>query len=159
MSSLRLLDRISSAQFFAIAKLNCHLLKYHKVSTDGSGKCDIHQTENSDDFVLGVVYQVDKIELPKLHRCEGYPNGGYDLKSVTLTLVGSPSIEAITYFAKESSIDSELEPYTWYKTHVLAGAKEYGLDCEYVTKFIDIEAIEDSDYERHEKEMSIYDKK
>ena len=85
MSSKRLNARIKATKY-ANGKLLKHKLKFHKISKDGSGKCDAFETGDSNDFVLGVVYEIDKNDLEQLDRFEakgkGYERKEVDRKSV-----------------------------------------------------------------------------
>ena len=64
MSLARIRDRVPSARFFAVATLKAHRLKFHKISKDGSGKCDAKETENPEDKVVGIVYEFADDEKP-----------------------------------------------------------------------------------------------
>jgi hypothetical protein len=57
-----------------------HRLRFHKVSNDGSGKCDAQATEDSNDYVIGVLFESDN-EKPALDRKEGL-GIGYNEKEV-----------------------------------------------------------------------------
>jgi hypothetical protein len=51
-----------------------------------------------------------------------------------------------TYIADASFIDDSLQPYSWYKDFVLAGAEEHGLPAEYVeSRIVAVHAIGDPD--------------
>jgi hypothetical protein len=58
------------------------------------------------------------------------------------------------YFA--TNIDPSRRPYTWYKNHVLMGAKEHGLPEEFISKIEAVIADDDPDLVRSERESSIY---
>ena len=153
MSQARLLARVPSARFFATATLIEHELRFHKKSIDGSGKCDAYQTGNPGHVIFGVVFEMDQAEKPALDKKEGLGNG-YKEKEVTLTTSAGEEIKASTYYA--TNISKDLKPYQWYKHHVLTGAQEHGLPEAYVDRIKSIEATEDQDQERHEREMGIY---
>ncbi len=154
MSRKRLSDRVPSSSFQTIAKLLGHNLQFHKISKkDGSGKCDINETNDPKDSVIGVVYEIEDSEKPDLDKKEGL-NYGYNEKTVNLTTSSGESIQASTYYA--TSIDPSLKPYHWYKEHVLRGAKENKPPKDYIKFLESIESIPDPDPQRHEKEMGIY---
>lgn len=153
MSLKRLIDRVPSAKLEAVATLNEHDLQFHKISSDGSGKCDAHETNNPEHSVIGVVFEIADKEKQNLDRKEGL-GYGYEQKEVTLTLASGQSIKATTYYA--TNIGSNLKPYHWYKHHVLTGAKENGLPAEYIEKINRVESVTDPKPERHESEMAIY---
>ncbi len=153
MSIKRLRERAPSAQLKAIATLYEHDLRFHKKSQDGSGKCDAYATNNPDDFIVGVVFDIAEAEKLELDRMEvlGY---GYGQKEVTLMTRSGEIIYASTYYAM--SIDPTLKPYHWYKHHVLTGACENGLPEEYINRISHVPSAADPDAERHDREMAIY---
>jgi len=153
MSIKRLIDRVPSAKLEAVATLHGHDLRFHKISKDGSGKCDAHETNNPEHAIIGVVFEIAESEKQNLDRkeCLGY---GYEQKEVMLTSASGQSIRAITYYA--TNISSDLKPYHWYKHHVLTGAKENGLPVKYIEMISRIDSVTDPKPERHEREMAIY---
>ncbi len=153
MSSKRLKDRVPSACFVTIATLARHELQFHKISTDGSGKCDAHETGNDEHKIIGVVFKISRMEKPELDKNEGLGKG-YEEKIVNLQIQSGEFIEAITYYA--TNIDASKKPYHWYKQHVLNGAEEYGLPEEYIERIRDNESITDPKPGRHERELAIY---
>ena len=152
MSVTRLRDRVPSARFVAVAVLPAHRLRFHKVSNDGSGKCDAEETGNRADQVMGVVYEIADDERPALDRKEGL-GSGYDVKEIEVT-TAQGNLTALMYFATQ--VDSARKPYLWYKEHVLIGARESGLLSEYIAQIEAVEAVEDPDRTRHERELAIY---
>jgi len=153
MSSRRLRDRVPSADFMIVATLHGHKLRCHKVSRDGSGKCDAYDTGDSNHCVIGVVFDISASEKPLLDLKEGL-GSGYEEKIVYLVAADGAVIEATTYYA--TSIDSLLKPYCWYKHHVLIGAAEHGLPQDYIEVFAQVESVADPESERHAKEMALY---
>ena len=153
MSSRRLLERAPSAIFFSIATLKEHRLRFHKKSRDGSGKCDAEYTANPDDCVMGVVFMMSASDKKELDRkeCLGF---GYKEKTVTVMLENGDRIEAATYCAVET--DATLNPYNWYKEHVLRGAKENNLPHDYISIIEKVESLPDPDMGRHAQELGIY---
>ncbi|MGA8276571.1 MAG: gamma-glutamylcyclotransferase family protein [Rhodanobacteraceae bacterium] len=152
MSVARLQDRVPSARFVAVATLAAHRLRFHKVSNDGSGKCDAVETGDPKDQVIGVVYEIADVEKSALDRKEGL-GSGYEEKEVEVT-TDQGKLTALMYFA--TAVDSALKPYRWYKKHVLVGARENGLPSEYIVQIEEVEAIDDPDTKRHERELEIY---
>lgn len=155
MSVKRLQSRISSAQKIEVAKLYKHDLRFHKVSKkDGSGKCDIFETNDTEHFVIGVVYKIDPLEKPMLDKFEGL-GYGYEEKQISVEM-NRDIVSAFTYYA--TNIDQDLKPLHWYKEHVLRGAHENGLPGCYIKKIEMVESIDDIDRERHKREVEIYSK-
>ncbi len=152
MSAKRLLHRISASKI-GVAELTEHRLCFHKASeSDGSAKCDILHTGNPDDFILGVVYEIEESQKPILDGIEGL-GFGYDEKTVSVTM-RNKSLDAFTYYA--ISINPTLKPFEWYKQHVLAGAIENCMPPSYIQRINDVEAVSDTDSDRRNQELSIY---
>ena len=144
--------RVPSAKVIDIAELDAHKLAFHKPSSkDGSGKCDV--VHSPQDKVLGVLFQIDAREKPILDCFEGLGHG-YAEKTVGIRTEAGKITTAVTYYATKT--DPQLKPYTWYKRHVLEGAKEAGLPASYVEAIENVGAIADSNKDREAKELAIY---
>jgi len=61
---------------------------------------------------------------------------------------------AFTYFA--TKIDDALLPYTWYKEHVLVGARELNLPTEYIGRIELLAALQDPEFKREVEQLAIY---
>lgn len=57
------------------------------------------------------------------------------------------------YYA--TNTDPSLKPWSWYKAHVMAGAREHGLPATYVAVIEGTEAAQDPDATRHAKQMAL----
>lgn len=153
MSISRLKHRTPSARRLGYHILWRHILRFHKSSQDGSGKCDAYFTGNDDDCVFGVLFEIEAIEKPALDTVEGL-GYGYQEKTVTLLSPDGDKVEAMTYYA--INIDSSLNPYSWYLNHVLVGAKESELPEKYIAKIEAVKSIQDQDKNRDKKARSIH---
>lgn len=153
MSSRRLLSRVPSAKFVTTAVLPGHKLHFHKKSLDGSAKCNAFETQNDEDAVHGVIYDIARSHKARLDHIEGL-GAGYEEKTVELIGFSGEILTAYTYYA--TFLDRTLKPYHWYKHHVLTGALEYDLPGTYVDKLREIESTEDPNPRRHTIEMAIY---
>lgn len=153
MSSKRLATRVDNARAIGTFRLDGHVLRFHKVSVDNSGKCDAYETGSDSDFVLGVLYEIEDSEKQHLDDAEGL-GGGYAEKCVNVTGPSGRRETAVVYYA--TCIDESLRPYTWYKRHVLEGAREAGLDAGYVSIIEAQPAVEDPRRERERKQLEIY---
>lgn len=154
MSVKRILERVPSAQVVEVASLGSYELKFHKISKkDGSAKCDIQKTNNPDQEVVGVVYEIDAVEKPLLDRKEGL-HDGYEQRHVRVITAAGEELEAFAYFA--TMTDDTLKPYHWYKEHVLRGARENNLPECYIKGIESIQSIADPIQARHDKEMAVY---
>jgi hypothetical protein len=152
MSSRRLKARVPSATVIGTGVLSGHRLAFHKVSKkDGSGKCDV--VESIADEVSGVLIELSEAEKSTLDGLEGL-GFGYREKLVTIILNSGERVTALTYFA--TNTNPNLKPYTWYKRHVIEGAKEAKLPFAYLAILEEIAAIEDPDKEREAQELAIY---
>ena len=153
LSSARLLERIPSAVKHCVATLDRHQLRWHKCGRDRSGKCDIHFTGNRRDCVHGVIYMMTHEQKLVLDGYEG-EGIGYQRREISVVSQAGETIEAFSYFALQ--INHGLQPYHWYKEHVLRGAVEHGLPIDYVDIIRATASIDDHDQERHQRELSIY---
>ena len=148
MSIARLRKRVPSARRKAIACLYGHRLVFHKISLDGSGKCDAFETNNNEDHLMGIVYQIDPAQRHGLDRAEP----GYEVKNIRIKTLSGEEVAAFTYCADK--IDTDLKPYHWYKQHVMFGAKENGLPAEYIKNIESINSINDQNIERVQRELT-----
>jgi cation transport regulator ChaC len=152
MSTKRLKARAPSAKVLGTGILDGYALAFHKVSqNDGSAKCDI--VESLSGQVLGVLFEISKPDKSDLDRWEGL-NLGYEEMMVEIRTETGNTVSAFTYFA--TITDRELQPFTWYKRHVLEGAREAGLLSAYIKTIESIPATEDDDKQREAKELAIY---
>jgi len=153
MAIERLRSRISSAQKICNATLVGHVLKFHKVSKDGSGKCDAAYTGNSPDKVIGVLYSIKKEELEELDKYEGC-GYGYERKCVIISPTSGEQHKAETYVA--TRIDPNIRPFDWYKEHVLQGATSNDLPIDYIAMISTVTADIDPDTDRRTRELAVY---
>ena len=151
MSTRRLVARVSSARAVSVAMLSGHSLEFHKIGKDGSAKCDAVYTDDLNDVVHGVVFEMALSEKPVLDRIEGLGRG-YAEKDVIVSSESGKEFKAVTYYA--TNIDALLKPRDWYVEHVLRGAREHGLPSEYIGRIEAIESVPDPD--NYEVEMAIY---
>jgi gamma-glutamylcyclotransferase len=153
MSSRRLVARVPDARSLGTGVLRGHELRFHKRSRDGSGKCDAHQVDRDDARVIGVLFKVSPEGKTVLDRIEGL-GAGYEEKVVTVSMPDGNLTMAHTYYATD--IADGLLPYCWYRHHVLAGAREFGLPADYVQSIARVPHVSDDDAGRRTREMSIY---
>lgn len=153
MSTPRLRERMPSCKALGIATLPGHALRFHKRSTDGSGKCNAVATgdENS---VIGVLFSFDPAERAKLDKAEGV-GSGYEHATVTVINDQGRRRKVLTYLATPDYIDDNLKPYAWYKDFVLAGGREHDLPPGYIAEYIEaVEATDDPDEARDKKQRA-----
>jgi gamma-glutamylcyclotransferase len=143
----RIRRRCPSAAVLGMAELHGHELQWHKRSRDGSGKCDVVQTNDGTAVVYGVLYEIPVAEKLALDMAEGLGNG-YQAKNAEVAFKGAPRNASIY---RAIDIDPSLKPYSWYKALVVAGAKEHALPGIYIERLMATDAIEDPDRERHNR--------
>ena len=98
MSLKRLQARVPSATRLAKCKLLGHRLTFHKLSNDGSGKCDAFETSLELDFVVGALFEIAREEKADLDAVEGVGKG-YEIKEVEVfDELGNRHL-AFTYYA------------------------------------------------------------
>jgi len=129
MFTRRLRERAPSAKPQGTGFLSNFLLAFDKISTDGSGKCNIRSTNSGDDRVYGVLYELALADAAALDLAEGL-GSGYRKAEVPVTTAAGERLLATTYVADHT--DSQLQPYSWYKEFVVRGAMEHGLPAFYV---------------------------
>ena len=128
MLSQRLRARTPSATAIGVAHISGRRLTFDKLSSDGSGKCDIAPTPHPTDRVYGVLSKINCDEKDALDAAEGLGKG-YREERVTV-MTPSGNVEAVTYVA--TAKEPALRPYHWYKALVVAGASEHALPEPYV---------------------------
>ena len=156
MSSRRLKNRVESANVISTGILEKYKLKFHKISEDGSGKCDAYFTNVLNDKINGVIYSIHEKDLDKLDDCEGLDKG-YKKENVDIIKANGEKVKAFTYLS--TRIDESLLPFRWYKYHVLHGAVENDLPPDYISFIDSFNSVADPDKENAADELSIYLKK
>ena len=155
LCSRRLRKRTPSAVVIAVARLEAHLLRFHKVGfRDGSGKCNAFATGRPTDHLWGVVFAIDPVEKSRLDHAEGLGAGYQEITVEVVSTAGR--MAAFTYVAAADAIRGDLQPFTWYKEFVVAGAAEHGLAAEYVETIRVVEAVHDPNEARraaHERTL------
>ena len=151
MLTRRMRERAPSARAVAVAVLSGYELRWHKISKDGSGKCDVVPIATTPDAVTGVLYEILTSEKGELDKAEGLGNGYAETEMVVESESGST--RALVYYA--TNVDPSAVPYTWYKALVVAGAKEHSLPVAYIRKLDAVSARVDSNVKRAQKYFSI----
>jgi len=111
----RLAARLAAPRLLGVARLDDHVLRFHKRGRDGSGKCSI---DPGCGCVHGALYALSPSDKRTLDRSEGVGAGS------TRTLVELPGRGAVnTYVAMADAVDDTLLPFDWYLGLVLTGAR------------------------------------
>ena len=121
---LRLAERIASARLFGTAFLPGWALRFHKLSKDGSGKCNIVP---GGDGVHLAIFDISPADKAVLDAIEGV-GSGYLSRDLDVPGVGP----CAAYVAQASHVDDSLLPYDWYRQLVLLGAQANGFPSSYV---------------------------
>jgi len=150
----RLRERVPSAIIHKKAKLQGYTLTWCKTGKDGSGKCSIVNTSKEQDYVWGVLYEIDSAEKINLDRIEGL-GYGYDETIIQLEF-NKEIIKAVTYIA--TNINPCLKPYRWYKDFVIQGARQNKLSKNYIALLKTAECISDPDKKRLQNNRNILNK-
>ena len=148
---LRLVVRVPSAKLVGTVTIPDRELTFHKRSVDNSGKCTFH--ERVGHTLHGAVFAFDPNDKLGLDQVEGLGKG-YIEKLVKCSVAGN-SYEAFAYVAASSHLNVTLQPYTWYKDLVLAGARYHNFPTAYVQSIEAIEDIQDPDARRRIKNENI----
>lgn len=140
-------SRAPSAVAIGVARAPGFVMRFHKIGTDGSGKCTLIPTGNDADVVYGVLYEFAESDAAELDREEGVHLGGYARHSLQLRLSGGDTTEAMTYIAGDRYIDAACVPFDWYRDLVVAGAREHGLPSAYIRELKQTPAVPDPNAE------------
>jgi gamma-glutamylcyclotransferase len=155
MLTRRLISRCPSATKLSNSLLRGYRLYFDKRSwKDGSGKCRIAKTESPDDSVWGVLYLCSAKDKENLNRVEGVGQG-YEASEIEVENQEGNQTTALFYEASLGAIELGLEPFTWYRSLVLAGAVQNELPKEYIEQIAAVAAVEDIDRIRHAYEIEL----
>ena len=141
---LRLRERVPSAHALGVVKLQGQLLNFHKRSKDASGKCSLCAVLGS--FAYGVVYEFSPDHKAGLDAAEGLGHG-YD-ESVVSVALDDTLYHPFVYLASPIYIDASLQPFHWYKSLVLCGARYHKLPSAYISKIESVRSIADQNNDR-----------
>lgn len=145
--------RLGPCERVGAASLSGYELRFHKRGRDGSGKCDAFHTGNHGDALFGVIYSLSRDQRELLDEVEG---SGYVSREVAVrTRAGI--LTAYTYVAKEEHVEDGLQPFSWYKSIVVAGARVHALPSHYIDLLTTVDALSDPDIERHAHHQAIVD--
>ena len=145
--------RLGSCEVVGVASLDEYALRFHKRGGDGSGKCDAFYTASPADCLYGVVYSLTQAQRDLLDDFEG---PGYASRDVPVR-TRSGLLTAYVYVAKAGHVDAELEPFSWYKSIVEAGARTHELPRHYVESITMVRASPDPDADRDSHHLAMLD--
>jgi hypothetical protein len=142
----RLTDRIPGAHLVGTSELRGYLMSFHKRSEDGSAKCTLQRTADSNDIAYTAIYSVPAEEVSVLDAIEGVGDG-YDRDQFDITIDGEP-LRIFTYIASDTHLVFDVEPYDWYKRLVLAGARYHDFPAYYIERIAAVVSRQDGNTER-----------
>jgi hypothetical protein len=115
MSTARLRKRMPSCKPLGIATLPGHALRFHKRSTDTSGKCNAFASGNNNK-VIGVLFSFDLAERAKLlDEAEGV-GSGYEHAVVTVINEKGRRQKVLTYLATPTTSTTASNPMVGTRT-------------------------------------------
>lgn len=130
MLTERLAERCPSAVPLGIATANGYELSFAKKGADGSGKATLVKATSDDAIVQGVLFKLAESDVAALDEVErNYTrddNFEVDFEQKTINVT--------TYIAAEKYCEIGLLPFDWYRDFCLAGAKQHGLDPQYINQ-------------------------
>lgn len=153
MLSRRLIERVPSAIVLSTGYIRGYTLRFNKRSKDESGKGNAVKTDNPEDVVYGVLFEIEEAEQSLLNKYEGLSKG-YNIENVEV-ITADRSFRAFTYLADVAAVDDSLIPYPWYKDLVVEGAKQHFLLPEYIAQLESFESMSDPDSEREARNRKI----
>lgn len=143
MFTYRLEKRVGKVDIIGLAKLTSHRFACNKLSKDGSLKADALHTGKEEDFVLGVVFDINPAARPILDKEEGLGRG-YERKDIVVIRAETgKEMEMFTYVTQEPVATDTNAPYSWYMELILAGAEEHQLPPDYMQQLRDIATKKD----------------
>ena len=146
--------RLGSCAVVGVASLDGYALRFHKRGGDGSGKCDAFHTASSVDSLYGVVYSLTPAQRDLLDDFEG---PGYASRDVPVR-TRSGMLTAYVYVAKVGHVAAGLQPFSWYKSIVEAGARTHDLPARYIESIATVRASPDPDPDRDSHHLAMLDR-
>lgn len=147
----RIYARIGMCRVVSSAWVEGYALRFHKRGRDSSGKCDAYRTDLASDRLYGVVFEV---ELAQKERLDGIEGSDYVATSVVLRSE-TDEMSGYVYIARPTAIDAFLRPFDWYKSIVVAGARQNALPESYIRSIENVESVVDADAARSAQNISI----
>ena len=153
MLTARLRMRCPSACPISTAYAYNHGIAFCKQGLDGSGKASLSAIGNDIRGVQGVLYLIDLIERSKLDEAERNYDRNDDFEVYDQQT--EEKVLASTYIAQDNACRADLLPFDWYVSLMVAGAREHGLDAEYIAILEATETRSDPDTVRSERMLRL----
>jgi hypothetical protein len=145
--------RLGACELVSVVRLDGYALRFHKRGGDGSGKCDAFYTGTATDTLYGVVYALSQTQRDQLDEFEG---PGYASREVSVQ-APSGALTAYAYVAKPEHVDANLQPFGWYKSIVVAGARSHALPTRYIERIASVRSAPDPDTGRNRHHLAMLD--
>jgi cation transport regulator ChaC len=139
----RLLKRVPGATLIGLASGRGRVLRFHKKSSDGSAKCDLAATQREDDQVWGVLFEIPEDQIAVLDDAEGLGKG-YARATIQVRREDGQAVDSAVYLATPGAVEPTLKPYDWYRSLVVAGARQNNLPGPYVEAIEATPSVPDS---------------
>jgi len=149
----RIKQRLGPCETVGIASLRGYALRFHKRGGDGSGKCDAFHTGDLTDSLYGVVYSLSQYQRDMLDEFEG---PGYASQNISVR-TRSGELTAYAYVARAEHVDTGLQPFSWYKSIVVDGARVHALPEYYIESLAVVWSQSDPDSERDAHHLAMLD--
>ena len=147
MLSARLRARCPSARARGPASVTGWRIAFSKPSLDGSGKATLARVKNDSARIFGVLYDIAAADMPALDRVEE-KGVGYDrTDEFNVVCMTRNSVFSHTTYIARAPV-AGLKPYDWYLALVIAGAREHGLDENYIATLLRVSCAPDPHPER-----------
>ena len=150
----RIERRLGPCKVVGVASLAGYALRFHKRGGDGSGKCDAFHTARPADSLHGVVYLLTQVQRDMLDEIEG---PGYATRDVPVR-TQSGMLTAYVYVARAGHVDEDLQPFSWYKSIVEAGARIHALPAHYTQGIAAVCASPYPDADRDSHHLAMLDR-
>ena len=146
---LRIRERVPSAELFGSANVSGFRLAFNKIGIDGSSKCNLEKTNNSDAIVHGAIYKIKVEHKPLIDEYESL-NRGYVDRTINVEFC-DVTLNCFTYIAQQEYIDDALKPFHWYKRLVTMGANYLQFPQKYIELIETVESIADENANRRKQ--------
>lgn len=139
MLTERLIDRCPSAVPLGAADANGFELSFAKKGVDGSGKATLIKSTDNKAIVHGVLYKLKPNDLAALDKIEH----NYTRDDNFEVDFGQKAINVTTYIAAAKFCELGLLPFDWYRDLCVAGAKQNGVDQQYISRLESLLTLND----------------
>jgi gamma-glutamylcyclotransferase (GGCT)/AIG2-like uncharacterized protein YtfP len=119
MNSKRMKERGVKILETRHATLFSHSLRFNKKKEGSQGIGYANISQDRDSYVEGILYEISKIDLLKLDRCEGFPLH-YGRREIKVRLDDGSEVMSFVYFAQRWMIAEDLLPEKEYMKHLLS---------------------------------------